>query len=231
MVGTIKTVESLGAAFSSLCGEQLAEVMNYSIAFGVLSVIAILPIIIYGFWMPSGKRNMFSGEMIEELSILPNQHHSSYTDSSYYEDDYYSNHHHHQPHHINSGNNHNNNIDCSTYSIDIDSSRTGLNHHHHHQQLRQQQEQQYQEQQYHYNHQIHENSIDRNHFHKDPENYDAEGVYLQDYNSNNNSNPQNKTRNINNNNNNNNKTLNQKNNDSSRGHTTTRQIHDRLSEM
>ncbi len=71
IVGSIKTVESLGAAFSSLCGEQLAEVVSYSFAFGVLSIIALLPIFIYGIFMPSGKRNMFTGEMIEMLSVLP----------------------------------------------------------------------------------------------------------------------------------------------------------------
>ena len=69
-MSTIKTVESLGAAFSSLCGEQLAEVVNYSFAFGVLSVIAILPIVIYGCYMPSGTRDVFTGEMVELLSVI-----------------------------------------------------------------------------------------------------------------------------------------------------------------
>jgi hypothetical protein len=63
-------VESLGAAFSSLCGEQLAEVVNYSVAFGVLSVIAVLPILIYGCYMPSGTRDVFTGEMVELLSVI-----------------------------------------------------------------------------------------------------------------------------------------------------------------
>lgn len=63
-------MESLGAAFSSLCGEQLAEVVNYSFAFGVLSVVAILPIVIYGCYMPSGTRDVFTGEMVELLSVI-----------------------------------------------------------------------------------------------------------------------------------------------------------------
>lgn len=102
IVGTIKTVESLGAAFSSLFGEQMAEVVNYSVAFGVLSAIAVLPILIYSLYMPSGTRNVFTGEMVELLSVLPNQYpsSSSYGDTS--------------------------SIDCSQSSVDIDSSRTRL---------------------------------------------------------------------------------------------------------
>ena len=207
MVGTIKTVESLGAAFSSLCGEQLAEIVNYSVAFGVLSVIAILPIIIYGCWMPSGRRNMFTGEMIEELSILPNQHQSSYTYPMYDDD-------------------HHNNIDSSIYSVDFDSSRTGLNQHHHYlqerqnhhdQQLQQQQQQQQQYQQYQEHQQFQQDGDNQK---KSLEMYNQTNGNI--YHNNNNNN---------NNNNSNNPTNNQKNNNLSCGHTTTRQIADKLSEM
>jgi hypothetical protein len=115
IVSTIKTVESLGAAFSSLCGEQLAEVVNYSVAFCVLSLIAILPIIIYGCFMPSGTRDVFTGEMVELLSVIPPSSAA----------------------HLPSSSGDTNSLDGSLSSVDIDSSRTRLSlsyerHHHHH---------------------------------------------------------------------------------------------------
>jgi hypothetical protein len=64
-VGSIKTVESLGAPFSHLVGELLVDVASYPAAYGVLSIAAFLPIIVYWLNMPSG----FINENGENLSV------------------------------------------------------------------------------------------------------------------------------------------------------------------
>jgi MFS family permease len=68
VVGTIKTIESLGAAFSNLLGENLAAV-SYSSAYGVLSLVGLVPIAIYWYYMPDGSRDA-EGNMVENLSVV-----------------------------------------------------------------------------------------------------------------------------------------------------------------
>ena len=68
LVGSIKTVESLGAPFSHLLGEMLVDSADYPTAYGVLSIAALLPLWTYWRFMPSGYRNA-EGIMIEDLSV------------------------------------------------------------------------------------------------------------------------------------------------------------------
>ena len=51
-VGTIKTMESLGASFSNLIGESIADYMGYEISFLFLAFLGILPIWIYWRYTP-----------------------------------------------------------------------------------------------------------------------------------------------------------------------------------
>ena len=68
-MGTIKTIESLGAAFSNLLGENLADVVSYSTAYGVLSIVGLFPIFLYGYYMPFGVHTP-DGYVVEDLSII-----------------------------------------------------------------------------------------------------------------------------------------------------------------
>ena len=50
-----KTAEGIGASFSNLVGESLAEHYGYRTAFAVLSLCATFPIVVYAVFMPAAK--------------------------------------------------------------------------------------------------------------------------------------------------------------------------------
>lgn len=68
LVGLARTAEGIGAAFSNLVGESIAEHAGYATAFLFLSVAACVPIVVYAALMPSA---VFAkdGHAIDELSV------------------------------------------------------------------------------------------------------------------------------------------------------------------
>jgi predicted MFS family arabinose efflux permease len=68
LIGLARTGDAVGAAFSNLVGETIAEHGGYSNAFLFLSLAALIPLLIYGFLMPS-SRYLTDGTAVDELSI------------------------------------------------------------------------------------------------------------------------------------------------------------------
>lgn len=73
LVGLAKTSEGVGASFSNLVGEYIAEVSGYQMAFTVLSVASIVPILLYGICMPSAQFKD-DGTAVDELSVSSHHH-------------------------------------------------------------------------------------------------------------------------------------------------------------
>jgi hypothetical protein len=67
LVGMAKTAEGMGAAFSNLVGETLAGTYGYRMAFTVLGLCALIPILVYGLFMPPAK--VHDGVAVDELSV------------------------------------------------------------------------------------------------------------------------------------------------------------------
>lgn len=67
LVGMAKTAEGMGAAFSNLVGETLAGTYGYRMAFTVLSLCALIPMLVYGLFMPPAK--VHGGVAVDELSV------------------------------------------------------------------------------------------------------------------------------------------------------------------
>jgi hypothetical protein len=53
LLGLAKTAEGVGASFSNLIGEVMAEYWGYATAFLVLSAASLLPIMLYSLCMPT----------------------------------------------------------------------------------------------------------------------------------------------------------------------------------
>jgi hypothetical protein len=58
----------VGAAFSNLVGETIAEHHGYTNAFLFLSLASLIPLFVYGLFMPSA-RHLSDGTAVDELSI------------------------------------------------------------------------------------------------------------------------------------------------------------------
>ena len=76
LLGLAKTSEGIGAAFSNLVGEVLAEYKGYDSSFLFLSVAAMLPVFIYSFFMPAAVKiedlDGGEGHMADNLSVASN---------------------------------------------------------------------------------------------------------------------------------------------------------------
>jgi hypothetical protein len=66
----------VGGAFSNLVGETIAEHGGYTNAFLFLSLAALIPLLIYGIFMPSA-RHLSDGTAVDELSISQRSKYSS----------------------------------------------------------------------------------------------------------------------------------------------------------
>lgn len=68
LIGLARTADAVGGAFSNLVGETIAEHYGYTNAYVFLSLAALIPLLFYGFFMPS-SRYLSDGTAIDELSI------------------------------------------------------------------------------------------------------------------------------------------------------------------